>query len=753
MRRSPDTARRVMEVLERLDVIGITEAWNPKLVGRSTARARLRSLENLRTRYPRAFAELQAIAAEHTDAPASRSVAAGRDIGVAVTGDHNQFVIGNPGLPQTSGDHVDFRDGTFHDPVIGVQHNHYGTVPAPVEWRPVGQVEPLEFGVHRTRRVPGEPDVPPYVQRDRDEDLRAELAHSGLVLILGEPYAGKSYTAWHGVRSLADPNQPASEEHRFHAPDPGEDIRALLAALRGKSGKYVVWLDELTDHLDGGDLEPRLLVRLTGLGAVVLGTMSPDEYYRRRAGTGPGDKVVAAARTVTLSREWRTAELERLAVLDDPRAFPAYMWSGREGAASYFAVGHLLFDEWRRSGTRLEHPRGQLLVRAAVDLARCGVTGAVPGELLRRVQEQYGEEERESFEDALAWATAPLFGVSGLLVQGDEGDTAGTWRAYGALVAEALSSGDLEPVPDEVWWTLLDAAGEQDSPLVFRAVLDAACTALQARIEAGDPAVALGFARRTEGEEREAWLRRAADAGHPDAAVDLAEILRDRADEAGALTYLEQAAEVGSSRAAAALGSLLRKRAEYWLRTAAEAGDGAAAHELGDMLVGSGHEDEAARWYLKALTAGHHEVAASMGTLLNSWRDPYAEVWLRYGAAWGDLRAVAELAFHLSCQPEHDKDEVDRLYRQAAEGGDANAARALGTSLERQGRFDEAMALYHQAFEGDIPGAARSIGLLLRRQGKSEEAEEWLSKAVATIPPPPPIPTPTPTDSPDTVGE
>lgn len=455
------------------------------------------------------------------EAGGSRSVAAGGSIGMAVTGDGATVNTVSGGTsdgsviqagyiatastgPQYTGDHYDFRDAEFHDKVVARENNHtennyYGTVPAPADWRPVADVEPWELGVSATLHIPGQPDIPPYVPRDCDEDLRAKLAHSGLVLILGERYVGKSYTAWQGVRSL--------DGYVFYAPHHGEDLRDLLAALQGRPGKYVISLDELTDHLGEGGLEPRLLRKLTGLGAIVLGTMRPDEYYRRRTRTAPGDRVVATARTVRLPREWTDAELRRLSHLDDPRAYPAYMWSGKEGAASYFAVGHLLFDEWRREGTRDEHPRGQLLVRAAVDLARCGVTGAVPADLLRRVQEQYGTEERESFEDALAWATTRMFGVSGLLLAGEE---AGTWRAYGALVAEALRSEDLDPVPDGVWWLLLDEA-QAGARIDRDAVLEAARAALHQRLEAGDVELMFAFADRVGGGESEELLRRAAE--------------------------------------------------------------------------------------------------------------------------------------------------------------------------------------------------------------------------------------------------
>ncbi|MGW6904898.1 hypothetical protein [Streptomyces sp. NPDC054940] len=770
IRRSPEAARQILDVLERSGVPGLVALWTRPRAGVITSTEQLTSLERLRSDCPQEMSDLWAIAAAYAlahpaphphpypppapttgsasgvTAGGTRSVAAGGDIGVAVTGDNARVMTGDS-TTHVAGDHIDFSASTFHDRVVGVQHNHYGPVPAPAEWRPVGTVGLREFGVRPTRPVSGLPDVPPYVPRDCDDDLRAKLAGNSLVLILGDPCAGTSYTAWHGVRSL--------KGHRLYAPAAGEDLRPLAAALRGSPGKYVVWLDKLTGHLGERGLDPSLLGSLNDLGAVVLATMSPADYYRRRKGAAPGDLVVAAARTVELAREWSEAELARLAALDDPRAYPAYMWSGREGVASYFAVGHHLYDEWRRVGTQLEHPRGQLLVRAAVDLARCGVTGAVSAELLRRVQEQYRAEDRESFEDALAWATAPMFGASGLLVAG-EGD--GTWRAYGALVTEALRSDDLEPVPDEIWWMLLDAAREPAAELNFAAVLAAARTALHPRVEAGDPAVALGFARRTEGEEREGWLRRAADVGDPWAAVELAELLRDRGDEGSALSYLERAAEAGSVRAAARLGSLLRDRAEHWLRVAAEAGDGAAAHELGDLLVGPGYEDEAIRWYRRSAAAGHREVAGSLGAILSSWREPEAEPWLRYAGAWGDERAIGLLAVHLSHDDLADSAELLRLYRQAMEGGDGSSARNLGDALEAMGRLDEAMECYRLAYDRGTVDVEADIAKLLQRQGKIAEAEEWFRRAAAAKPSGllDRLPTPpdhTPTTPPDTVRE
>lgn len=720
IRDSSVAAEQISEVLARSGLPGLVEAWILHRPGEVSAGERLASLVVLRTTHPKEFADLWAIAAMYAPARrptgrtsgvtarGSRSVAAGGDIGVAVTGD---------GSTHVAGDHIDFRDATFHDPVVGVQHNHYGTVPAPAQWRQVGEVGPREFGVRPTRPVPGLPDVPPYVPRDCDEDLRAELAGNSLVLILGEPCAGTSYTAWNGVRSL--------EGHRLYAPAAGEDLRPLAAALRSSPGKYVVWLDELTGHLGARGLDPSLLGSLNDLGAVVLATMSPAEYYRRRKGAAPGDLVVAAARKVELAREWSEAELARLAALDDPRAYPAYMWSGQEGVASYFAVGHHLYDEWRRMGTQLEHPRGQLLVRAAVDLARCGVTGAVPAELLRRVQEQYRAEDRESFEDALAWATAPMFGASGLLVAGEED---GTWRAYGALVTEALRSDDLEPVPDEVWWTLLDAARDEDEDcnLDGDAVYDAARTALQPRIDAGDPTVALAFALRSEGVEHETWLRRAADAGHPEGAWELAQLLLDRGDADDAVPYLEVAAKSGNGDAATALGKHLRDQAQWWLEKAAGGGNLEAEHLLGDLFLGSGDYEAAHSHYSEAELRGYAKVARSMGAwLLLENAGKAAEVWLERAVAAGDASA-GDLLSDARRGPQT-AGEADTYFDDT--GPYPLDSTHRGVLLEKQGQLDAAREKYEKGYEKGDAYAAYRLAALLEKQERAGDAKAWYRKA------------------------
>ncbi|MET7473398.1 hypothetical protein ABZT17_03395 [Streptomyces sp. NPDC005648] len=714
MSASSEARRWLMEVLGRSGAPA--SIWQTDVRTPILAQQQLAWLQGVRRADPGLFAELRDIVTQRDEVAALRSGAVGSDIGEAVAGDHQQLLLAQD---HVAGDHVDFGGSTFHDEVVGVQHIHYGAAPAQVEWRPVRDVEPWEFGVPRDRHAGSLPEVLPYVRRDRDEELASQLRHPGLVLILGKAYSGKSHTAWNGVRSL--------EDHQIHAPNPDEDWRALVAGLRGEPGHHVVWLDELTDHLRVGGLDLRMLGLLTDLGIVVLGTMTPDEYYRRRAGTTAGDRVVARARTVELARQWSSAELERLRVLDDPRAHPAYMWSGREGAAAYFAIGHLMFDEWRRAGTQQEHPGGRLLVQAAVDVARCGVAGPVPAELLERVYDNYADGSEETFESALAWAATPLFGVSGLLVRGD---TPGTWRAYGALVGEALRSEDLLPVPEGVWWTLLGAA-EHDLSLDHKAVHRAAQAALRSRIVAGDTAVMLRLAMFAESDEKEAWFRRAAERGDQKAITWLVELLLERGEERAALPYLEVAAEV-DVRAGARLGHILQDMALSRLTRAAERGDAAAAHSLGQLLAAwAGRETEALSWCLRAYAWGDASAAATVGRLLWSQHDASgAESWFEAARDAGDPEGTYRYALLLVDRDVESAALGESLLRDLASSGHTRASTAYGYQKERQGQTAEAREWYRRGYDGGDVEAAYRMGMSLKGAGQPDEAARaWLRQA------------------------
>lgn len=670
-----------------------------------------------------------------------------------------------PSPPAESQDHFDFRTSTFHGTVTGVQHNYYGPVALhdPAGWSTVEAADPVGRGVRRTRRLDKDPELPPYVRRDVDERLHALVSGGGFVVVTGELFSGKSRTAWAAVLDALPPGT------RVCSPSLGADLRALPFALRDRKGSYVLWLDELEGHLDEHGLDSSLLTQLAELRVPVVATMSDEAYDARRFGRGPAARVLALAEPVELTCRWSREELERLGREVDPQLLDAREWRGERGVTEYLAVGSELWEMWWRARRATAHPRGHLLVRVAVDLARLGVEGGVSPHLLEELSAHYEQleglnPERESWADALAWATELRHGVTGMLVEDGPG---GELRAFGSLVADAGRSSHTRTVPYEVWEAVrtlaLDtpALDEGTEPTLSERFAAAADLYFRPRAEARDPEALFRLGRyghslgTVDGED---CFREAASRGHDRAAAALAELLMVRGDMAEAQPYLEQAAGAGDPVAAAALGTLLRGQAETWLRQGAEAGDAAAAHELGDMLVGAGREDEALRWYRKAAAAGRREVALSIGALLSRWHDPEAYIWLSYAAAWGDARAAGELGGYLSWEPEVDETKVVLLYRRAAHAGDANAAHNLGRWMIRKGRFGEAMELYRKALDGGVTDAELSIAGLLELQGKSAEAQDWFRRAAtanpvglpASLPPAPEGPL---TPTPDTVTE
>ncbi|MDO0914317.1 hypothetical protein QQM39_26850 [Streptomyces sp. DT2A-34] len=168
------------------------------------------------------------------------------------------------------------------------------------------------------------------------------------------------------------------------------------------------------------------------------------------------------------------------------------------------------------------------------------------------------------------------------------------------------------------------------------------------------------------------------------------------------------------------------------------------------MVLGTGRDDEAVRWYRRAAEAGHPEVALKLGKLFSQWGRPEAEAWLRYASDWGDPRAANTLAIHLSGTESFDEAEVEALFRRAAEGGIRSAMVNLGALLEKEGQYAEARSWYLAAERQGYPFAARHIAQLLLTQGKEEEAADWRRRAAAVDPeglpeslPPPPGHTPT----------
>ncbi|MEU0380170.1 sel1 repeat family protein [Streptomyces cyaneofuscatus] len=492
--------------------------------------------------------------------------------------------------------------GAFHAPVVqagtlnGGMHTYYGQqppsgLPPVADWPRLDAADPIASGVRRTRRIGDEPPLPPYVARDGDgvlkERVRTAARSGGLVLVTGEPLSGKSRTAWAAMLT----NLPGTT--RFLGPAAGTDLRGLPAVLRGRGeDRCVIWLDELEGYLGDHGLTPALLAELVRLRVPVIATMSDEAYDAHRFGGQAHARVLAGVEPVELSADWTEAEMGRLErASEDNRLLDAFAWCEGVRISAHLALTPELWDEWWRARRANAHPHGHLLVRVAMDLARCGTDDApVPVMMLRELCGLYEQDavqaSGESFEDALAWATGDRLGVSGMLVPGPHPDT---WRVFSTLHSDVVSRPHLPPVPLGLWARALEVVGENQR--LQRMVVETAQETLSPMAD-GDPEVGmvLGCLYEATGQREfaEGWFRHSADAGNAEAAgiVGRALIARDKQREAA--PYLEAAAASGDAEAQVRLAGYLIRSGIGWLNQAQAAGHPDAARGLAMLRSGIG---------------------------------------------------------------------------------------------------------------------------------------------------------------------
>ncbi|MER5402572.1 tetratricopeptide repeat protein [Streptomyces sp. NPDC002599] len=276
--------------------------------------------------------------------------------------------------------------------------------------------------------------VPPFVRRDRSDDIEEALRAHRFVLVVGESTAGKSRAAFEAVKAVLP-------DAVFVVPDPAEpaSVRTAAAALR-RTDRSVVWLDDVERYLGTDGLTLRLLRELTGRdGVVIVATIRAHERARltdaRTAGAaeiregarglGAGLHILAKAHEIRLERRWAEGEVARARERGrrDERIAQAVDSAGRYGIAEFLAAGPQLFAAWQDAwAPEGEHVRGAALVAAAVEARRAGWHRPLPVALLRELHEEHlaargGPVLRpEDWDAALDWATTPFFATSSLLL-------------------------------------------------------------------------------------------------------------------------------------------------------------------------------------------------------------------------------------------------------------------------------------------------------------------------------------------------
>ncbi|MEI5102614.1 tetratricopeptide repeat protein [Streptomyces sp. PmtG] len=609
-----------------------------------------------------------------------------------------------------------------------------GARPAPSpHWPAVADTGPADAGL--TTAWGG--DVPGYVTRDADPEVRARLRAAartgGSLLIVGDSAAGKTRTLYEALRA----ELPC---HRFVSPEHPRDLPLLIAAVLAAPEPRALWLDDLRPYLDDDQpLTAHALGRLRRAGAVVLATLDAAAHERLRAR--------AALRQLTpfhLDRRWSPAERRRAAAAPDPRLVRAARADPALGVAECLAAGPWLWQELRLADRSGGSPRGAALTRAGIDLVRAGLDGPLPAALLLEAHLPYLADSGgavlrpEPAADALAWAGTARCGVSSMLLPAGEG----TWRAHPSLVAEAEEAG--LPVHPFTWFEALGAADDlnamftvalnatrQDPSIgvfLWRALADAG---------AGGAANNLGVALAGLGrhEEAERVYRTRADPEDAVVLLNLGNLLSATGRHDEAVAAYRASGERGHATAWNNLGLLFKDRgetapAETCLRSAELAGAADAAYNLGVLLQESGRADEAAAAYARAHAAGDSSGLMNWGMLLaDEGRWSEAEPLLLQAVDAGSTEAMFCLANAAKAQG--DPHRATHWYHRCADGGDVRACFNLANLHRDEGRPDLAEPLYRRAADGGVTGALYNLALLLTRQDRLAEAEDLYRRAAA----------------------
>jgi hypothetical protein len=324
----------------------------------------------------------------------------------------------------------------------------------PDRWVDVKDLSAIELGVHRAAPDSHGNAITRYVQRDVDELIDEALEDAaeggGFLLLVGNSAVGKTRTAFEAVK------RKLRGFRLFPASSPG-DIALFTQVVQSlEEPRVVLWLDDLERFFGDGGFSASALGELIRNQAVIVATLRHDEYrrYRKRIGrrqreapdaaensaTYNGARVLDLVDPIEIEREWSADEIDRAEQADDPRLAKA-LKTGVEGAVcEYLAAGPqlwLIYNSALREGKR---HIGPLLVKAAIDLKRTGIKGAIPQKLLVQVALSYRDARRQPHiperlvAKGLSWASKIRFGVTGLLQKSEAG-----WLPFDYLVDAGLA--------------------------------------------------------------------------------------------------------------------------------------------------------------------------------------------------------------------------------------------------------------------------------------------------------------------------
>jgi hypothetical protein len=348
--------------------------------------------------------------------------------------------------------------------------------------RPAGAVRARaaagrRLGVHPSIQVtPSAAGLPAYVGRDFDLDLRAALRPGAFVLLRGGSSTGKTRSLFEAVR------EALPDWWLLPPPFPDQPLP-----------RTVLWMDEFQRH----PVPPSSLRSMLAGGAIVVGTLWPDEYNCRFARRGPGQpdpyaESLAMAHVLDVPEAFTPEELRRATVLaGEDRRLRVAPDTAADRITQVLAAGPELIRWWANADTT--DPRqgiGQAVITAALDARRAGAGKPLTPAFLAAAAPAYLTAAQRArapvdwLEQALDYATTRLHGAAACLtpVGAEMGVTAG-YRTADYLHQHARRSRRAEPLPLPVWRALVehhpgdtadlaDSAKRRGRPEIERLLLD-----------------------------------------------------------------------------------------------------------------------------------------------------------------------------------------------------------------------------------------------------------------------------------------
>lgn len=572
-----------------------------------------------------------------------------------------------------------------------------------------GDALPRELGVHAA--IGGGPDLPAYVERDLDPVLRSAITARSdagcFLLLVGPSSAGKTRSAYEAVRACVP-------DWWLVQPADADEARRLDAA---SAERTVVWMDELQRFFGEKGVNAATVRNLCRAGAIVIGTLWPDEYLVKSAPRPSGfppppdlyrteRELLAQAHVIDVDSAF--SETERARALElatvDPRIRLALDIEDA-GVTQTLAAGPALVRWWDQA----HNPYGKAIITAASDARRLGAGSPVPRGFLSAAAAGYltpthrATATTDWFDGALAYALTPLHGAATALIPATEGNNLPA-SVIGYTVADYLFQHirdvrkSVEP-PEPFWQAVADhittpadqldiartgqARGHRHGvEVIYRNLVSVGVSAALAPL-----AGMLDRSGRLDEAIMLLWPW--AESGNSAARDHVIELLRRRRRWDEAAEFVHGTGNVG--RVAAILVESQRiDDAVTLLRRQADGGDTNARVRLAELLIGSDRLAEAVRALQPAFgVVGDTEVVIA-----------------RQFAAAGYVTEAVDVLCHKPADGLPRPAIVDLLARHGhlaeivirAETGDEHAQWHLINTLATQSRLDELdEAVHHRA--------------------------------------------------------